>query len=158
MFLVNQMLMQIHTFLTATTQKFLVILTTTDPVIRSPIAVSLGAVPGALCRYYISLYFGKWFGTDFPFGTFFINLTGAFLMGVFVTVTLERSIASLDLRLLIAVGFLGSYTTFSTYALDAIMLFQSANLSSALFYWFGSAVLGIFGVVLGRLVTQKLLD
>lgn len=65
---------------------------------------------------------------------------------------------SLDLRLLIAVGFLGSYTTFSTYALDAILLFQSANLASALFYWFGSAVLGIFGVILGRLVTQKLLD
>ena len=109
--------MQIHTFLTAITQKFLVTLTTADPVIRSPIAISLGAIPGALCRYYISLYFSRWFGTDFPFGTFFINLTGAFLMGVFVTVTLERSLTSLDLRLLIAVGFLGSYTTFSTYAL-----------------------------------------
>ena len=157
MFLANQMLMQIHTFLTAITQKFLVTLTTADPVIRSPIAISLGAIPGALCRYYISLYFSRWFGTDFPFGTFFINLTGTFLMGVFVTVTLERSLTSLDLRLLIAVGFLGSYTTFSTYALDVITLFQRESLAFALFYWLGSAVLGVFGVVLGRSITQELL-
>lgn len=151
------MFTQLHSFLTAITQSFLVMLTTADPTIRSPIAVSLGAVPGALCRYYISLYFGKWFGTDFPFGTFFINLTGAFLMGVFITTTLERSITSLDLRLLIAVGFLGSYTTFSTYALDTVTLFQSGNLEFTLFYWFSSAVLGVLGVALGRLVTQKLL-
>ncbi len=79
-------------------------------------------------------------------------------MGVFITATLERSLTSLDLRLLIAVGFLGSYTTFSTYALDAITLFQSGNLGFTLFYWVGSAVLGVLGVSLGRLVTQKLLD
>lgn len=150
------MLTQIHHFLTTITQSFLRILTTVDPTIRSPIAISLGAVPGALCRYYISLYFGQWFGTNFPFGTFFINLTGAFLMGVFVTVTLERSLTSPDLRLLIAVGFLGSYTTFSTYALDAIRLFQSGNLGTALFYWLGSALLGISGVVLGMLFIQRL--
>ena len=78
-------------------------------------------------------------------------------MGVFVTVTLERSLTSLDLRLLIAVGFLGSYTTFSTYALDVITLFQRESLASALFYWLGSAVLGVFGVVLGRSITQELL-
>jgi CrcB protein len=151
------MLIQIHHFLTAITQKFLVIFTTADPTIRAPIAVSLGAIPGALCRYYVSLYFGRWFGTHFPFGTFFINLTGAFLMGAFVTFTLGRSISSPDLRLLVAVGFLGSYTTFSTYALDAVVLFQSGNLGFTFFYGFGSAVLGILAIALGRLVTQKLL-
>ncbi len=150
--------MQIPHFLTAITQKILVLFTTVDPTIRAPIAVSLGAIPGALCRYYISLYFGRWFGSDFPFSTFFINLTGAFLMGAFVTVILERSIASLDLRLLVAVGFLGSYTTFSTYALDAVVLFQSGNLEFTLFYWLGSAVLGVLGVVLGRVAAQKLLN
>ncbi|PZV15339.1 MAG: fluoride efflux transporter CrcB [Leptolyngbya sp.] len=151
------MFVQIHHFLTAITQKILVLFTTADPTIRAPIAVSLGAIPGALCRYYISLYFGRWFGTYFPFGTFFINLTGAFLMGAFVTFTLERSLPSPDVRLLIAVGFLGSYTTFSTYALDAIMLFQSGNLGFTLFYGLGSALLGFLAVVLGQLVTQRLL-
>lgn len=151
------MFIRLHRFLTAIMQHFMEMLTTIDPTIRSPIAISLGAIPGALCRYYISLYFSQWFGTSFPFGTFFINLTGAFLMGVFVTVSLERSLTSLDLRLLIAVGFLGSYTTFSTYALDVITLFQSGNLGFTFFYWFGSAVLGVLGIVLGRLVTQELL-
>jgi fluoride exporter len=135
--------------------QILELLTSINPAIRSPIAVILGAVPGALCRYYISLYFGQWFGTQFPFGTFFINLTGAFLMGAFITYTLERPIPSPDLRLLIAVGFLGSYTTFSTYALDAILLLQSGKLGLTLFYWLGSALLGVFGVALGRLATQK---
>lgn len=151
------MLTQIHNFLSAITHKFVAILTAVDPTVRSPIAVSLGAIPGALCRYYISLYFGQWFGTHFPFGTFFINLTGAFLMGAFVTYPLERSLSSPDLRLLIAVGFLGSYTTFSTYALDAITLFQSGKLGLTVFYWLGSASLGVFGIALGRLATQKLL-
>ncbi|MEX0268118.1 fluoride efflux transporter CrcB [Leptolyngbyaceae cyanobacterium UHCC 1019] len=151
------MLIQIHNFLSAFIHKFIVILATADPIVRSPIAVMLGAIPGALCRYYISQYFGQWFGTYFPFGTFFINLSGAFLMGAFVTYPLERSLASPDLRLLIAVGFLGSYTTFSTYALDTILLFQGGNLGLTLFYWLGSALLGIFGIILGRFATQKLL-
>ncbi|WP_197985266.1 fluoride efflux transporter CrcB [Leptolyngbya sp. Cla-17] len=147
-----------HSLLALVAQHFTQILTTADPIIRSPIAITLGAIPGALCRYYISLYFGQWFGTSFPFGTFFINLTGAFLMGVFVTFTLERSITSSDLRLLVAVGFLGSYTTFSTYALDTITLIQSGNFGFALFYWFSSALLGVLSVALGLLVTQKLLN
>jgi CrcB protein len=152
------MFVQIHHFLTVITQKTLAILTMADPTIRAPIAVSLGAIPGALCRYYISLCFGQWFGAAFPFGTFFINLTGAFLMGAFVTFSSERSLSYPDLRLLIAVGFLGSYTTFSTYALDAITLLQSGNLGFASFYGIGSVVLGILGVLVGKLAVQRLLN
>lgn len=135
--------------------KTLGILLTIDPNIRTPIAIALGAVPGALSRYYITVFAARWLGIAFPFGTFFINLTGAFVMGFFVTFTLERAIASPDLRLLIAVGFLGSYTTFSTYALDTVALLRNSNLSSTLFYWAGSAVLGVVCLELGSLLAKR---
>ncbi|KAM3089624.1 fluoride efflux transporter CrcB [Phormidesmis sp. 146-35] len=125
-----------------------------DPALRAPLAICLGAIPGALSRYYLTLFFSRWLGTDFPFGTFFINLTGALIMGFFVTLTLERSLTSPDLRFLVAVGFLGSYTTFSTYALDTSALWQTGQKSLALFYGLGSAVLGIASLELGKLLAR----
>jgi CrcB protein len=85
-----------------------------------------------------------------------INITGALVMGFFVTLTLERAIASPDLRMLVAVGFLGSYTTFSTYALDTSVLLQSGNKGIALFYWLGSAVLGFLGLEIGSFLAKKI--
>ncbi|MDA0268910.1 MAG: CrcB family protein, partial [Cyanobacteria bacterium] len=84
-------------------------------MVRVPIAISFGAMAGALSRYYLTLGFNEWFGTAFPFGTGFINGSGAFMMGFFATLAIERTLISPDLRLAIAVGFLGSYTTFSSY-------------------------------------------
>ncbi|MGL5876843.1 MAG: fluoride efflux transporter FluC [Xenococcaceae cyanobacterium] len=85
--------------------------------IRNPISISFGALAGALSRYYLALWFVQRFGTSFPYGTFFINLTGYFAMGFFATLALEQAIAIfLEVRLLVVVGFLCSYTTFSTYA------------------------------------------
>lgn len=103
------------------------LLASVDPVIRAPLAISFGAVPGALSRYYLTLLLARWLGTSFPYGTLIINLSGALVMGFFVTLTLERAITAPDLRLLIAVGFLGSYTTFSTYALDTSMLLRTGS-------------------------------
>lgn len=128
-----------------------------EPQFRAPLAVSLGAIPGALSRYYLTLLFTRWLGISFPYGTFVINLTGALIMGFFVTLTLERAIASPDLRLLIAVGFLGSYTTFSTYALDTANLLRSGLRELALFYWLGSAVLGLVALEVGSFIARKLL-
>ena len=128
-----------------------------DPNLRAPLAICLGAVPGALSRYYLTQLCAQWFGTRFPYGTFLINLSGALLMGFFVTLTLERAISSPELRLLVAVGFLGSYTTFSTYALDTSVLMRSNNYGSGLFYWLGSAVFGFVGLELGNLLARKLL-
>jgi fluoride exporter len=119
-----------------------------DPAIRSPIAISLGAIAGALSRYYITQWFIQQFGSHFPYGTFFINLTGCLGMGFFITVAIEKSLPP-DLRLLVATGFLGAYTTFSTYGLDAITLLNSGRGNLAGLYWGGSAVLGILCVQLG---------
>ncbi|MEB3180478.1 MAG: fluoride efflux transporter CrcB [Nostocaceae cyanobacterium] len=132
------------------------LLTAVAPGIRAPLAISLGAIPGALSRYYLTMLFARWLGGSFPYGTFVINITGALMMGFFVTLTLERIITSPDIRLLVAVGFLGSYTTFSTYALDTSILLKSGNYGLALFYWFGSAALGFIGLEIGSFLARQI--
>ncbi|MFH7027141.1 MAG: fluoride efflux transporter CrcB [Heteroscytonema crispum UTEX LB 1556] len=123
--------------------------------IRSAIAISLGAIPGALSRYYLTLWFAGRFGTSFPYGTFFINVSGCFAMGFFATFALDKvAIISPEMRLMVATGFLGAYTTFSTYGLDSINLLRTGNLLTATFYWGGSAILGIIGVQLGVILAR----
>ena len=130
-----------------------------DPAIRNPIAISLGAIAGALSRYYLTLWFAHRFGTGFPYGTFFINLTGCFGMGFFVTVALERGAnVPPQVRLMVATGFLGAYTTFSTYGLDTITLLGANQLVLASAYWTGSAILGIISVQLGVVLARIYLD
>lgn len=128
-----------------------------DPALRAPLAVSLGAIPGALSRYYLTLGFSQWFGPHFPYGTFVVNLSGALIMGFFTTLALERVVLYPDLRLLIAVGFLGSYTTFSTYALDTTSLLQVGSQGAALLYWAGSAFLGVLSLEAGSFLARRLL-
>lgn len=134
------------------------------PSIRHPIAVSLGAIAGALSRYYLSLWLAKAFGTGFPYATIFVNLTGSFLMGLLTTLILERTLLiSPEMRLLIAIGFLGSYTTFSSYELDAMNLLNQVNWRSPMTislavkpiaYWLGSSIGGLFCLYLGIVVTK----
>jgi fluoride exporter len=123
--------------------------------LRNPIAVSLGAVAGALCRYYITLWFAQRFGLSFPYGTFFINISGCFVIGFFSTLALNKvALISPEVRLLVATGFLGAYTTFSTYGLDTIALLNRGNLLKVSFYWAGSAILGVISVQLGTVLAK----
>lgn len=123
--------------------------------IRAPIAISLGAIAGALSRYYITLWFAQRLGTHFPYGTFFINLTGCLVMGFFVTFAAERvGTISPEVRLLVATGFLGAYTTFSTYGLESIRLWHDRSFSAFSFYWAGSAILGLLLVQVGAFLAQ----
>ncbi|MBD2448304.1 fluoride efflux transporter CrcB [Nostoc sp. FACHB-152] len=126
-----------------------------DPNLRYPLAISLGAIAGALSRYYITLWFANRFGINFPYGTFFINISGCLAMGFFTTLAVEKmAIISPEIRLMVATGFLGAYTTFSTYGLDTINLFRSRAFLLAVSYWLGSALLGIIGVQLGIVLAK----
>lgn len=124
---------------------------------QTAIAISLGAIPGALCRYYLTLGMTRWLSSDFPYGTFLINLTGCLLMGFFVTFATERlPTLAPDLKLFVTTGFLGAYTTFSTYGLDTANLLNTGNVAIASFYWAGSAVSGILCLQLGVTLAQHL--
>ncbi len=125
-----------------------------DPAVRAPIAISLGAIAGALSRYYLTLWCTHQWGADFPYGTFVINLSGCFWMGFIATLALDVTLISPELRLLLTTGFLGAYTTFSTYGLDTVNLLRMQHWAISGGYWLGSAALGIGCVQLGALLAR----
>lgn len=122
---------------------------------RSPLAVALGAVPGALSRYYLGLLAARLWGTAWPWGTGLINLSGAIAMGCLATWATARGGFSPELRLLLGTGFLGAYTTFSTYALETANLARSGWTGGAIAYNLGSALLGWLGLELGSLIARR---
>jgi len=132
------------------------LLSTGNSAMSAPIAVCLGAVPGALIRYYLTIWFLQKVGTNFPYGTFVINLSGTFMMGLFTTLTLQRVTLPFNLQLMVTAGFLGSYTTFSTYMLDTSNLLRTRKRVVALFYWAGSAVLGWLSLEAGSCLARML--
>jgi CrcB protein len=126
--------------------------------LRIPIAVGLGAIVGALSRYYLSLGINQGLGINFPIATLFINLSGAFVMGFFTSIAVARNIISPDVRLIVAVGFLGSYTTFSTYMLDIEKLVAAGNWQFAFLYWVSSTLLGLLSLELGCFLARRVLS
>ncbi|MBD2653723.1 fluoride efflux transporter CrcB [Synechocystis sp. FACHB-383] len=124
--------------------------------LRSPLAIILGAIPGALARYYATIFLARIFGNDLPYATFLINFSGCVGMGLVVTLATQPALLSPDLRLLLAVGFLGSYTTFSTYALEVTSLWRTGQLAEGILYGLGSLVIGAIGVLLGSLIAHRL--
>ena len=91
--------------------------------------VSLGAVAGGCARYFLSRVAARLFGTSFPYGTLLINVSGSFLVALFLVWTTERVLADPRWRLLIAIGFCGSFTTFSSYAFETMAYFEQGHWS-----------------------------
>lgn len=120
-----------------------------------PLAIAIGAIPGALSRYYLTLFFTQLLGSSFPYGTLIINLSGSLLMGFFA-IWLSHLGEPAHLDSLIQVGFLGSYTTFSTYQLDTANLLKTGNYRKALIYWLGSPLLGLVCVEIGIVLALQL--
>lgn len=114
------------------------------------LAISVGAVPGAVSRYYLTELCRSTLGPNFPSGTFLINFTGCCLMGFFLTYFKEIQGLPSEIDLMVRTGFLGAYTTFSTYGYDTFFLWQSGRRKTTFFYWLGSAVLAVIGIILGR--------
>jgi CrcB protein len=115
--------------------------------------VVIGSVAGGLARWGVSEASARLFGKAFPWGTLLINVSGCFVLGWFLTL-LGRPLGlsedqAHDLRLLVAVGFCGAYTTFSTYELEAHGLLGDGDGVRGILYLSLSVVLGLFAVRLG---------
>jgi CrcB protein len=116
--------------------------------------ISIGAMLGANVRYWVGGWSAEKFGTAFPYGTLIINLTGSFLLGLFVTLIANRFLIDPNWRLLIAIGFFGSYTTFSSYTFESMSLILDNQWLPGLFNLFGNAFLGGLAVLLGVLLAR----
>ncbi|WP_052288357.1 fluoride efflux transporter CrcB [Leptolyngbya iicbica] len=124
--------------------------------IRAAIAVSLGAISGALCRHYLSAALSQRFGIAFPWGTLGVNLSGCLVMGWLIVVFVQRGPYKPEIGLMLTTGFLGAYTTFSTYELDMANLADRSYLSSSVIYGLGSPLLGLMCLALGRFMATYL--
>jgi CrcB protein len=119
------------------------------------VAVAAGAMLGANLRYVVGNWAADHWGADFPYGTFLINVTGAFAIGVLLAFIGERVGVSPLWRLFFATGFLGGYTTFSSYTWEALTLAQDGEWVGAGAYVFGSNLLGFVGVWLGATLARQ---
>ena len=114
--------------------------------------VGLGGFLGANARYIVSRWSAALFGVHFPWGTFLVNISGSFLLGFFATLLSERLVPQSDtIRLAVAIGFIGSYTTFSTFEFETHALLDNGQWLAALLNILGSVAAGFAAVRLGLL-------
>jgi CrcB protein len=114
--------------------------------------VALGGALGSVTRYLVGGWIAGRLGAAFPYGTFFINLTASFIIGFFLAFAQERAGLSPYWRLLIAVGFVGGYSTFSTYEYESMRLFQDGEMLLGAIYLVGSMAGGAMAAVAGMTV------
>ena len=123
--------------------------------------VAFGSALGGLARWGVSVGIGRWLGTGFPYGTLLINVSGSLFLGWFSTILAERLVLSEsswvradDLRLMLAVGFTGAYTTFSTFEYETHSLLRDGDGLLGTAYIFLSLFLGLLAVRAGVLLAR----
>ena len=118
--------------------------------------IALGAIVGASARYFLSGYLARIFSTTFPYGTLLINVTGSLLLGFFLVLAGERLLVDPRWRLLVAIGFCGSYTTFSSYAFESMALFEQGQWHLMAANMIASNLLCLAGAVAGMALARVL--
>lgn len=119
--------------------------------------VAAGGAVGSVCRYLVGVGLLRLAGSAFPWGTLAVNLVGSFGIGVLAELIVARFGASPEMRLLLITGFLGGFTTFSAFALDAVSLFERGAAVSSLVYIGASVGLSLVATVAGIGVMRSLL-
>jgi CrcB protein len=117
--------------------------------------VGIGGFLGAVARFVVGRLVSDRWGTSWPWGTFIINMTGCFMIAFFVTLTAERVTIHEGWRFLFPVGFVGAYTTFSTYEFETMRLIDSGAWARAASYVVLSTVVGLFAVFLAAWVARR---
>lgn len=121
--------------------------------------VGLGGFMGAIMRFVVARWTGAAIETRFPLGTFLINMSGSFLLGIVGTIVARKLVANADeLRLAIGIGFIGAYTTFSTFEFETHSLFEDGEWLTAMTNIFLSLFLGLLAVRAGIVLTRTWLD
>ncbi len=113
------------------------------------ILIGLGGFAGAIARYLVDGIVADRTGGSFPWGTLVINASGSFALGLLFALTADRAILPAEIRGPVLIGFLGAYTTFSTYMLESWRLAESGAITLALANLAGSTIVGLVAVVIG---------
>jgi fluoride exporter len=125
-------------------------------VLKNFLTISVAAVVGANLRYLLSRLAALELGSVFPYGTLFINLVGSLIVGFFVIWTSERALVDPRWRLLVVVGFCGSFTTFSSYAFETMAYFEQGQWGLMLADILSNNILCLGGALAGMAVARVL--
>ncbi|MGB9428731.1 MAG: fluoride efflux transporter CrcB [Gammaproteobacteria bacterium] len=120
------------------------------------LAVAIGGVIGCCARYGVTQLLQLIYGRAFPLATFIINVAGCFLMGLLFFLTLERLSVGPTLRTAILTGGLGGFTTFSTFAMEALLLVEDGETRTAVIYVIASVLLGLAAAFAGALIARSM--
>ena len=118
------------------------------------LVIGLGGFLGAISRYVVALWIGERWGRSFPLGTLAVNVSGCFLIGLLMTVFLERSMVSPQWRSFLVVGFLGAYTTFSSFEYETGGLVKDGELVYAALNVILSVAVGFAALKLGEVLAR----
>ncbi|MGB0668977.1 MAG: fluoride efflux transporter CrcB [Porticoccaceae bacterium] len=117
-------------------------------------AIALGGALGAMARHGVSTLVFDASSEKFPYATLSVNVLGSFIMGVLFVVIVEKGLLPSEMRNVLMVGFLGAFTTFSTFSLDALGLWQNGHLFLALIYALGTVFLCLAAIVMAVWLTR----
>lgn len=120
------------------------------------LAIAAGGAIGALLRHFLNSGAAQLFGSNFPWGIFIANVAGSFAMGLFISYFALAGEAPQPVRAFLTVGLLGAFTTFSTFSLDAVALFERGAVLAAGLYIAGSVVLAIGGLLAGMALMRMI--
>jgi CrcB protein len=123
---------------------------------RVYLAIAIGGVLGCWARYAMTNLVQAVYGRDFPYATLSINVLGSFLMGFLFIETLERLTIAPYVRIGILTGVLGGFTTFSTFAMESLLLAEQGEATKSILYVGLSLVLGVGGAVFGAYIARNL--
>jgi CrcB protein len=125
-------------------------------MIKLLLIAGAGGFLGTVSRFLASRYFQNLFFSSFPFGTFFVNVTGCLLIGIFFGLSQKGDILSPEWRMFLTVGFCGGFTTFSTFASENIALLKDGNFFYFALYTGLSVFLGLMATYLGNVFILKI--
>lgn len=121
---------------------------------NSWLAVALGGALGAVGRFGVNGLIYPLSGDHFPLGTLVVNVLGSVLMGICYVLIIDKALLPMEWRNFLMVGFLGAFTTFSTFSLDAMALWQNGHLFLAFSYILASVILCLAGAALAIFLTR----
>ena len=123
---------------------------------RSVLLIGMAGAAGAVSRYGVGLWSQRYLGNNFAFGTLVVNILGCLLLGLVLELESQTDWVGTSIRLFVAVGFLGAFTTFSTFGFETLKFMQAGNHQLALLNIVANLVLGLLAVWLGWMVARSL--